>query len=176
MEITFRIRICRIRMCFEPPGFGSGSISTRYRSGSFYNESKIVRKTLIPTILCLLYDFLSLKWVNVATKSNKQKKLRKKKFLLSFSRSLTKYQDLDLDPNPDPLVRGRDPRIKIWIRTKMSLIPNTVWKNDSMFEQVIQQRIIIQTGCLIGIVQYIVFTVHWQICHNCRVYTYSIST
>jgi hypothetical protein len=31
------------------------------RSGSFYREAKIVRNLLIPTVLCLLYDFLSLK-------------------------------------------------------------------------------------------------------------------
>jgi hypothetical protein len=34
---------------FGPPG--SGSISQRYGSGSFYHHAKIVRKTLIPTIL-----------------------------------------------------------------------------------------------------------------------------
>ncbi len=46
-----------------------------------------------------MYDFLSLKNdVNVASKSNKQK---------------------SLDPDPDPLVIGTDPRIWIHIRTKM---------------------------------------------------------
>jgi hypothetical protein len=34
---------------FGPPG--SGSNSQRYGSGSFYHHAKIVRKTLIPTIL-----------------------------------------------------------------------------------------------------------------------------
>jgi hypothetical protein len=34
---------------FKPPG--SGSTSQRYGSGSFYHHAKIVRKTLIPTIL-----------------------------------------------------------------------------------------------------------------------------
>jgi hypothetical protein len=34
---------------FGPPG--SGSISQRYGSGSFYHQAKIVRKTLIPTVL-----------------------------------------------------------------------------------------------------------------------------
>ncbi len=34
---------------FGPPG--SGSISQRQVSGSFYHHAKIVRKTLIPTIL-----------------------------------------------------------------------------------------------------------------------------
>jgi hypothetical protein len=41
---------------------------------SFYHQVKIVRKTLIPTALRLLFDFLSLKtYVNVPSKSNKQK-------------------------------------------------------------------------------------------------------
>jgi len=30
---------------------GSGSISQRYGSGSFYHQAKLVRKTLIPTVL-----------------------------------------------------------------------------------------------------------------------------
>jgi hypothetical protein len=34
---------------YWPPG--SGFISQRYGSGSFYHHAKIVRKTLIPTIL-----------------------------------------------------------------------------------------------------------------------------
>jgi hypothetical protein len=55
---------------------GSGYIIQRYGSGSFYHQAKIVRKTLIPTVLCLLYNFLSLKNdVNVLSKSNKQKNL-----------------------------------------------------------------------------------------------------
>jgi hypothetical protein len=55
-------------------------------SGSFYHIAKLVRKTLIPTVLRLLFDFLSLKNdVNVASKSNKQKKLCLKiSFLLAF--------------------------------------------------------------------------------------------
>jgi hypothetical protein len=42
---------------------GSGSTSRRYGSGSgsgsgsFYHNAKIVRKTLIPTILCLFLTF-----------------------------------------------------------------------------------------------------------------------
>jgi hypothetical protein len=64
--------------CFGPPGSGYGSISQRYGSGSrsFYHEAKIVRKTLVSTVLLLLFDFLSLKNdVNVPSKSNVQKKL-----------------------------------------------------------------------------------------------------
>jgi hypothetical protein len=38
-----RIRIRRIRMCFGPPGPGSGSSSTRNGSGFFYNQAKIVQ-------------------------------------------------------------------------------------------------------------------------------------
>jgi hypothetical protein len=38
---------------FGPSGFGSGSITQRYGSGSgsFYQQAKLVRKTLIPTVL-----------------------------------------------------------------------------------------------------------------------------
>ncbi len=34
-----------------PPGSGSETSSTRYGVGSFYNQAKIVRKTIIPTVL-----------------------------------------------------------------------------------------------------------------------------
>ncbi len=58
-------------------------------SGSFYHKAKIVRKTLIPTVLLLLFDFLSLK--NVPPKSNKQKNFFFKiSFLLAPWRSMTK--------------------------------------------------------------------------------------
>jgi hypothetical protein len=41
------------RQCFSYPYvFGRpGSVSQRYGSGSFYHKAKIVRKTLIPTVL-----------------------------------------------------------------------------------------------------------------------------
>jgi hypothetical protein len=42
--------------CFGSPG--SGSISQMYGSGSFYHHAKIVRKTLIPTVLLLLLHFI----------------------------------------------------------------------------------------------------------------------
>ena len=52
---------------FGPPGSGSGSTSQRFGSGSgscsgsgsgsFYHHAKIVRKTLIPTILLLFLTF-----------------------------------------------------------------------------------------------------------------------
>jgi hypothetical protein len=40
-----------------------------------YHQAKKLRKTLISSFLWLLYDFLFLKNVNVASKSNKQKNL-----------------------------------------------------------------------------------------------------
>jgi hypothetical protein len=62
---------------------GSGSLSfwiSRIRilnyfyrsgSGSFHHQAKMERKTLISTVLCLLYDLLSLKTdVNEPSKSN----------------------------------------------------------------------------------------------------------
>jgi hypothetical protein len=59
---------------FGPPRSGSGSISQRHGSGLFYHQAKIIRKILIPTVLLLLFDDLSLKNdVNVSSKSNKQK-------------------------------------------------------------------------------------------------------
>jgi hypothetical protein len=45
---VLRIWIRRI-LCFWAPG--SGSVSQRYRSGSFYHQVKLLRKTLIPTVL-----------------------------------------------------------------------------------------------------------------------------
>jgi hypothetical protein len=78
---------------------------TNHGSGSFYHQVKIVKKTLIPTVLWLLYDFLSLKnYVKVPSIINKQKNLDKMNdFLLASWRSMTKKQ------NPDQLVRGPDP-------------------------------------------------------------------
>ncbi len=65
---------------FGPPGSGSESISQRHGSGtgsgseSFYHHANIARKTLIPTFMLLLFDFLPLKNdVNVPSKRNQQK-------------------------------------------------------------------------------------------------------
>jgi hypothetical protein len=70
---------------FGPPGSRFGSTSQRYGSGSgscsgsgsFYHHAKIVRKTFLDSYYFVtLFYFLSLKNdVNVASKSNKQKKL-----------------------------------------------------------------------------------------------------
>ncbi len=46
------------------------------RSGSFYYQAILVRETLIPSVLWLLFDFLSLNnYVNVTSKGKKQKNL-----------------------------------------------------------------------------------------------------
>jgi hypothetical protein len=69
--------------------------------------------------------------VNVASKSNKQKKLCSKIIVdilkVNDEYSRIRIQDPDPDPNPDPLVRGMDPRIRIRIRIhpQMSWIRNT---------------------------------------------------
>ncbi len=130
--------------CFGPSG--SGSTSQRYGSGSgscagsgsFYHHAKIVRKTLIPTILLLFLTFFSLKNdVNVASKSNKQKKLNKKiSFLLASWRFMTKIAGSGSRIRiriRDPLVRLRsmDPRIRIRIHPKMSWIRNTARRYGS---------------------------------------------
>ncbi len=95
---VLRIRIRRIRSLLgllDPdPDPLVGGTDPGHGVRSTYNQAKIVRKTLIPTVLRLLYDFLSLKNdVHVASKSNKQKNLE--------------------NPNPDPLVRGTDPPTRI---------------------------------------------------------------
>ncbi len=62
---------------FGPPGSGPDPFSQRYgsASGSFYHQAKIVRKkTLILTVLWLLFGILSLKnYVTVTSKNIKQK-------------------------------------------------------------------------------------------------------
>ncbi len=55
LELVLPIRVRRINMFFGP----SGSISTRYGSGSFYHQAKIVR--MIPAVFRRLHDFLSMK-------------------------------------------------------------------------------------------------------------------
>jgi hypothetical protein len=71
---VLQIRIRRIPYVFGPPGSGSGSFSQTYGSGSFHHQAKIVRKQLTPTVLLLLFDFLSMKNdVKAPSTSNRQK-------------------------------------------------------------------------------------------------------
>ncbi len=98
-----------------PPGFGS--FSQRYgsgsRYGSFYQRAKIVRKTLIPTVLWLLLDFLSLKNdVNVPSKSNKQKNFFYNFLKLVYCWHLEGQWRKSQDPDSDPLIGGMHPRIR----------------------------------------------------------------
>jgi hypothetical protein len=55
------VQVGRESSVFEPLVSGSGSISQRYGSGSFYYQAKTVIKILMSTVLRLLFYFLSLK-------------------------------------------------------------------------------------------------------------------
>ncbi len=82
------------------------------------------KKNLDSYYFVTLFDFLSLKNdVNTPSKSNKPKFFLRIIFLLASWRSMTKIAGSG--PDPDPLVRGMDLRIRIQIQTKMSWIRNT---------------------------------------------------
>ncbi len=87
--------------CFGPPGSGYRSTSQRYGSESgspFYNQAKLVRKTLIPTVLSLLYDFFSL-WKMMCCK-------------FSFKKSWKPVTKIAGSVNPDqnPYQNATDPQ------------------------------------------------------------------
>ncbi len=87
------IMICALN-CLEQC-WGSGT-------GFLYRRAKIVRKTLIPTVLWLLYDFLSWKNdVNVPSKRNEQKTLEEKNGFVG-------------------ILRVKDENSRIWIRIHWS--------------------------------------------------------
>ncbi len=102
-----------------PPG--SGSISQRYGSGSgsFYHHAKIVRKTLIPTILCLFLTFYLWKMMymlcTVPSKCD-QKNFFLISFLLASWRSMTKIagsgsiSQRNGSADPDPHQNVMDPQ------------------------------------------------------------------
>ncbi len=108
---------------FGPPG--SRSISQRYGSGfgfgsgSFYHHAKIVRKTLIPTIMWLFLKNLK-NDVNLPSKSNKQNFFFKISFLFTSWGSMMKilgsgsisqrHGSADPDPDPDPHQNVMDPQ------------------------------------------------------------------
>ncbi len=96
------------KQCCES-GSGSGSVGSIFfgppgsGSGSCYHQAKIVRKTLIPTVLWNLFDFLSLKNDgNVPSKSNKLKNILIKK--ISF------FGNLKVIPDRDPHQNVMDPQ------------------------------------------------------------------
>ncbi len=141
-----RIRIRRTRMFLDLPdpdpdpslfvrtGFGSGS-------GSFKHQAKIVRKTLISTVLWLLHDFIS--WKNDVNVPSKV--ISKNIFCLLLEDPWQKEQHpLYGSADPDPYQNGTDPQhwlhvsnfdllppmlrihdillwIRIWIRGSMPL-------------------------------------------------------
>ncbi len=96
------------------------------RSGSFYHQAKIERKTLIPAALGLLFDFLSLKNdVNVLQKvGNVQKNILKKKFFVNILKAndeiagsgsasgsiCQRHGSANPDPDPDPHQNVMDPQ------------------------------------------------------------------
>ncbi len=108
------IRVRRIRMFLGLPD--PDPCSQRYGSGSFYHQSKIVWKTLIPTPLRLLFDFLALieNWCKCTFQAEKLS------FLLASWRSMTKIAGSgsasgsisqmhgSADPDPDPHQRIRN--------------------------------------------------------------------
>jgi hypothetical protein len=71
--------------------------------GSFYHQAKKVRKTLIPTALLLLFDFLSLKMMYEYMYLQKVKS--KKTFSIS-----TRHGSADPDPDPYPPQNVMDPQ------------------------------------------------------------------
>jgi len=83
-------------VCFGHPGSASGSVSHKYGSGSgfgsgsFHHQAKIVRITLISSVMWLLCDFLP---------------------VIRIYR-LRMFSGIP-DTHPDPVVRGTDPRIRI---------------------------------------------------------------
>jgi hypothetical protein len=82
-------------------------------------QAKIVRNTLIPTVLLLLYDFLSLK-NNVNTfKINKQKNFGKNSFFVGVSKV----------NNENDRTRIRIHKSEVQIRTEMSRIRNTSYRS-----------------------------------------------
>jgi hypothetical protein len=110
---VLRIWICRIRKCLGLPEPDPLIGGTDPGSETFHYQAKKVRKIFI-SVVC---DFLFLKnVVNVPSKRNRQKL----GIFCCLGRLLT-------EPDPDPLVRDADPKIRI--RTKMSRIRNTVEKN-----------------------------------------------
>ncbi len=128
-KAVLRIRIHPGSKFFGPPGSGSGSISQRYGSGSgsgsFYHQAKIVRKTLIPTALRLLFDFFE-NDLTVPLKSTviSKKLLNKNQFFCLHRRSMTKIAGSgsasrsgsisqrhgSADSDPDPHQNVMDPQ------------------------------------------------------------------
>ncbi len=125
---------------FGPPGSGSGS---------FCHKARIVRKTLIFTVLLLLFDFLSLKNdVRVPSKSKYAEKLFFKiSFLLASWRSIIKIEgsgsicqrhgSADPDPHQNVMDDGSATlhRREFWNKGTGSLEFNLFWKEITFIWQ-----------------------------------------
>ncbi len=96
----------------------------RSAAWSLPSASKKLRKALISTVLWLLYEFSSLK------NDKKVPTVPSKSIQNIFCWHLEGHwrKEQDQHPDPDMLVKGTDPRIRvrIRIRTKISRIRNTV--------------------------------------------------
>jgi hypothetical protein len=141
----------------DPHVFGSpvsGPISQRYGSWSFHHQAKIVRNTLIPSVLRLLLAFLSLKNdENVPSRSDKQKNCSKK--LVFSQRHQAWIRGSAADPGHffgdlfcDPCVLlSRQPRILrpfflCWITT-LAITNITGGNHPKITRQRIKQKLII---------------------------------
>ncbi len=89
-----QLSLCFVVFCqktsvafFWFPGSGSGTISHRYGSGSFYHQAKIIRKTLIPTVFWLF--IFEKNYVNLPSKSTKHKN-----FFLQISLLLASWRSV----------------------------------------------------------------------------------
>ena len=86
---------------------------------------------MYPTVFWLLYDFLSLKLLWIYLQKVISKETLKIIIFFCWRHEGPGWKLQDPHPDPDPLVRGIDPRIRI--RAKISWICNTVKKNCCLF-------------------------------------------
>jgi hypothetical protein len=95
------------------------------------SSCKIIKKNLDSCYFVTLFDFLSLKnYVNIASKSISRKNCVKKLVFVGILKVNDENSRIRMQ-DPDPLVRGMDPRIRI--HSKMSGIRNTAFL-DTLLE------------------------------------------
>ncbi len=119
-------------------GSGSGSTGSPWASRILPSSCNNGKKNLDSYYFVTIFDFLSLKNdLNVPSISNEQKNVLKKLvFCWHLEGQWRKQQD------PDPLVRGMDPRIRI--HTKMSWIRNTARDSKKILPPPVHWR---EHGC-----------------------------
>jgi hypothetical protein len=99
--LRIRIRI-RIHMFF---GLLDPDLDPLIRSGSFYHQAKLIRKTLNPTALWLLFDFLSLKMIYSKCTSKKIYRLKEDQ-AFSLSLELGQREKVVRHPSVDFLLHS----------------------------------------------------------------------